>query len=382
VGAPKPNARPDAGPQAREASAGRLDFLDALRGVAVGLVLLQHVGELLFPAVHTFTRAGIQLGQLGVMVFFLCSGFIIPATLERRPDAGSRMALRSFWISRVFRLYPLFWASLVGAFALVVAGLHRPAKPLGAGDWLANATMLPMLVGSPRALDLYWTLTYEMVFYLAVSILFLLGWHRRNVELSLAGSAVCLAAALVAEPLWGRPAPLGFLCRATMFTGTVLYRWHAGVVRARTAGWCVAVGLASGTVLLVSVLGGNRGAEGPGLTAMLTAWFGAYAVFGAGLALRRRTFPGWLLRLGQISYSVYLVQALVLIAVPATPHPVLTGIVWVAASLVISEITHRFLEQPAIRLGRRCSARWAPGRSPAHPTPPAPAPVPVTSPAG
>ena len=80
---------------------GRLDFLDGLRGIAVALVLLQHIGELTVPAIERLTSSTVQLGQFGVMVFFLCSGFIIPASLERSHCASGRgAALRTFWISR------------------------------------------------------------------------------------------------------------------------------------------------------------------------------------------------------------------------------------------------------------------------------------------
>jgi len=96
-------------------------------------------------------------------------------------------------------------------------------------------------------------------------------------------------------------------------------------------------------------------AGGPGLLPMTTAWLGAYAVFCAGIALRHRTVPAWLRRLGTISYSVYLVQALVLIAVPALPSPLLTAVVWTTVVVGASELTYRFVEQPAVRLGRRLS---------------------------
>jgi peptidoglycan/LPS O-acetylase OafA/YrhL len=359
--------RPKA-PAAPATSAGRLDFLDALRGVAVGLVLVQHVGELLVPAIHSFTRTGVQLGQLGVMLFFLCSGFIIPATLERRPDAGRRGALTSFWISRAFRLFPLFWVSLATAAVLVAVGRNAPDRPLGVWDWLANATMLPALVGSPYAMSLYWTLTLEMVFYLSVSGLFLLGLHRRSVALSLTGSGVCLVAAGVAEPLFGRSAPLALFCLATMFTGTVVHRWYTGTVRLRTLIGCVAVGLASGVVLLSSAIPGTGEPTAGNFTAMLGAWVGAYALFGLGLLLRHRRVWRPLRRLGRISYSIYLMQALVLGTVPATPYPLVTALVWVGLVLCVSEATYRLVEQPAIRLGRRLSARLVrPGRGAATP---------------
>jgi peptidoglycan/LPS O-acetylase OafA/YrhL len=339
-----------------DAAPGRLDFLDGLRGVAVGLVLLQHIGELTVPAVRSLTSETVQLGQFGVMVFFLCSGFIIPATLERaRSRPGRAPALRDFWISRVFRLYPLYWLSLAGAGLLVAVGRYVPEHPLSPGDWLANAAMLQLPAGAPHALGLYWTLAFELIFYLAVSLLFVLGLHRRSVGLSLAASAACLGAAALVQPLLGRPAPLGLFCLATMFLGTVFHRWHTGDVRLPTLAACVAATLGSGITLLVSSRAGLP-ADGAAFLPMLTAWVGAYAVFCAGVALRRRRVPAWLRRLGTISYSVYLVQALVLIAVPAPASPVLAALLWAALVIGASELTYRFVEQPAIRLGRRVAA--------------------------
>jgi peptidoglycan/LPS O-acetylase OafA/YrhL len=296
------------------------------------------------------------------MVFFLCSGFIVPASLERGGPGASRAAtLACFWRSRVFRLYPLYWVSLAGAAILVVVGVHAPA-PMTGRDWLANLTMLQAFAGSPHALDLYWTLAFEMAFYLALSALFLLGRHRSSVTLSLAASAGCVVAALAAGPLLGRPAPLGLFCLATMFTGTVFFRWHAGTVALRTLVGCVVAALAAGTTML------GAAAQQPGgqdVLPMLTAWVGAYAIVGTAVALRSRRVPAWLRRLGTISYSVYLMQALVLLAVPATPFPVLTAVVWVAVIVAVSEGTYRLVEQPAVRLGRRLGA----GRPVAGPVP-------------
>jgi peptidoglycan/LPS O-acetylase OafA/YrhL len=335
------------------ARSGRLDFLDALRGIAVCLVLVQHIGELTFPAIARFSMQEVSLGQLGVMVFFLCSGFIIPASLERGAATGSWAALAAFWRSRVFRLYPLYWVSLAAAAILVFAGLHSPASPLTPGDWLANASMFQVLVGSPHALGLYWTLAFEMFFYLALSGLFLLGWHRHSAALSLAASAGCVVAAVTAAPLLGRAAPLGLFCLAAMFTGTVFARWHAGTVRLRTLVLCVGTALAAGTVLAT--------AAAPAVLPMLSSWFAAYAIFCTAVALRGRSVPAWLRRLGTISYSVYLMQALVLLAVPAMPHPVLSAAVWVAVTVAVSELTYRYVERPAVRLGRNLDLRRGPG---------------------
>ena len=77
---------------ARHSFQARLDFLDGLRGIAALAVFLAHALDLIWPAYHSFAESRFQLGNWGVVVFFLCSGFIIPVSLERQ---GS---LRRFWI--------------------------------------------------------------------------------------------------------------------------------------------------------------------------------------------------------------------------------------------------------------------------------------------
>jgi peptidoglycan/LPS O-acetylase OafA/YrhL len=341
----------------------------------VGLVLVQHIGERAFPAVASLSSSTVQLGQLGVMVFFLCSGFIIPASLERtRREPGRRAAVRAFWIARVCRLYPLYWVSLGGAALLVALGRYVPEQPLSSGDWLANAAMLQLPAGAPHALGLYWTLVLEMVFYVAVSVLFVAGLHRRSVALSLLASAGCGAAAL-SGPLLGRPAPLALFCLATMFLGTVAHRWHAGEVGLPSLLRCTGAALTAGTALLVSDAV-SAAATGTALLPMLTAWLGAYAVFFAGLALRHRPVPAWLRRLGTISYSVYLVQALVLVVVPELPSPLLAAALWTGLVVGVSEVSYRVVEQPAQRLGRRLTDGPRPARTQPTPLHPARAALP------
>jgi peptidoglycan/LPS O-acetylase OafA/YrhL len=354
----------------------RLGFLDALRGIAVGLVLVQHVGEQLVPAVRELSTSAVQLGQMGVIVFFLCSGFIVPASLERGDPAASRGArVRSFWRGRFFRLYPMYWLSLAGALLLDVLGRYSPPPGVDGPAWAVNAGMVQGLVGVPDAVSVYWSLAFELIFYLAVSLLFLAGLHRRSVLLALGASACCLLAAL-AGPVLGHPAPLGVFCVATMFTGTVAHRWHGGEVRLRTLAGCLAAALAAGTALLSGTLLGH---DDPALLGtrsfapMLGAWIGAYAVFCAGLALRHRRTPRWLVRLGAVSYAVYLLHPLVLAAVPPVGGAVGTAVVWIGLTVVLSEACHRLVERPAIRLGRRLARRSPAGSAPLVPV----APVPV-----
>nr|BFE86337.1 hypothetical protein GCM10020093_089380 [Planobispora longispora] len=128
------------------------------------MVLVSHTLPWFAPAL---SPSWIGLGVCGVLIFFLVSGYIIPASLERRG------CVRSFWIGRLFRLYPLYLLAIVVALAMA------PIVPVNRGaDPIAHITMLMTTVGSARIVDPMWTLSYEMIFYLLVTALFVTGAHR------------------------------------------------------------------------------------------------------------------------------------------------------------------------------------------------------------
>jgi peptidoglycan/LPS O-acetylase OafA/YrhL len=154
----------------------RLAWLDALRGFAALCVVFDHGSTLLLLPVRSFLYQWLNLGQYGVFVFFLVSGYIVPASLERK---GS---VRGFWISRAFRLYPMFLLVLVlsavahatGHGTVANAGTHPVAAVLG---WLF---MMQNLAAGLNVPVVTWTLSYEMVFYLLLAGLFSWGVHRRS----------------------------------------------------------------------------------------------------------------------------------------------------------------------------------------------------------
>src|SRR5205823_501053 len=112
----------------------RYAFIDTIRGLAASLVLVQHAlyqGGLLgarpggaFPG---FIPNWLELGETGVVAFFLVSGFVIPLSLEKTCDVGL------FWIHRVLRIYPLYM-SVYFITILVFQG----GSNLSAGGWFFN----------------------------------------------------------------------------------------------------------------------------------------------------------------------------------------------------------------------------------------------------
>jgi len=365
-------APPAARATRREAS--RLAWLDALRGFAALCVVFDHGTGLVLRPVHAYLYHWLNFGQYGVFVFFMVSGYIIPASLERK---GS---IRGFWVSRAFRLYPLYLLALVAAvvgyelgYGTIYGGEHHPLATVA--SWLL---MIPNLLSGPNVPNVTWTLSYEMVFYLLLAALFSVRVHRHSGGYAITCAAVVLVlggilpmAALdnghglltarnvdiavdalviagIGASVWGgarggaqRLLPVGgawlaaltglllisvnqndypdpwsgYAILAFMFTGTMIYRAEQGQVsRSRTAMIAVAV-------LALIIAGGLwHGAQNPSLGTDSTTWrwqwctsvAGAMATFGIGLALRRRRVPRALAWLGMISYSVYLLHPLVL----------------------------------------------------------------------
>ncbi|GIE74799.1 hypothetical protein Aph02nite_07490 [Actinoplanes philippinensis] len=362
-------------------------WLDGLRAVAVLLVVYAHLTRFVFTDLRAVTGEWLHAGPAGVMLFFLVSGYIIPASLERHGD------LRAFWRSRVRRLFPLYLAAIA-----VLAVAHPPADPLATA--VGHATMLPFLAGVPLITAVFWTLSFEMAFYLLVTTLFTVRATRSilpPVVLALAGAATTplvplrfgevpvVTAAVLALGLAGAvsgrrwaevagglllgglalalllfnmdPAHAhdGLLIVAVMFTGTVIHRADHG----RTSWW------RAGAV--ITVVAGS----------LLFAWIGELATlhaltpryiarsvitllvfggsFAAGMLLRHRHTPAWLARIGVISYSVYLVHyALIELGRPLlsadVPDPVIAA-GYLAAVFGISWLTHRYIEVPGQRLG-------------------------------
>jgi len=143
---------------------------------------------------------------------------------------------------------------------------------------------------------------------------------------------------------------------ATMFMGFLYYRRLQGKVTA--ALFTTIVLAAIGVLCLITYfnLYGNDKPEAMGTLSFLpvtTAIAGAYLLFSLSFALRRIQYPAFLLKLGVISYSLYLVQATVFSLIPAFRQPWLTVIVWLGAIILVSFLTYRLVEKPFMSIGKK-----------------------------
>jgi peptidoglycan/LPS O-acetylase OafA/YrhL len=174
--------------------------MDGLRFGAAAAVVIYHFtatstatrywggtpGAELFPALNEVSR----YGWLAVELFFVISGFVILMTAQGR-------SLAHFTGSRVGRLFPAYWATIV-----ITALLHAfwaDGRQPTFGEALANLTMVHELFGLQSSQVVFWTLLAELKFYLLVGVLLAFGPVTRDRVVALS----------VVWPL------AGFLARAT-----------------------------------------------------------------------------------------------------------------------------------------------------------------------
>ena len=142
---------------------GYIPSLDALRGIAVIVVMLSHfLGKIWYFSL---------LGSFGVTLFFVLSGFLITRILLKirekysksgRIIHGMAAAIKSFYIRRTLRIFPLYYLVLFLAFFFNVdsARAYSPYYLFYASNFL-----YPTITGYD-SLSHFWTLAVEEQFYL------------------------------------------------------------------------------------------------------------------------------------------------------------------------------------------------------------------------
>jgi len=330
----------------------RLAFLDSLRLLAAGLVFAQHLFEKRDGLFKTWLIP-LAPGVMGVAIFFFISGYVIPMA------ARSGFNVRDFMVRRVFRIFPVYIATLLLMAAAGASGFLpnfafiAEASPI---VWLANLSLVSDYIGIKTFLGVSWTLAIELVWYVAFAAsIRLFGSKAADrldlfVPLSLLALTILSLAIQVRIPL-GRPtmiyaAVIGFQC----------FRFHAGEIDGRQLARSIAtfsvVALAAMMVAFGVFAHPNLTvwqAVGPWIVA--TACFLLFALWSP-LRDARGFNHGIIPALGAMSYSIYLLHPIATATAKtylATAAQVPAAI---ALTLVVSWIGFRYVERPFMRLGR------------------------------
>ena len=341
--------------------------MDGLRGIAAFLVVLFHLRiavnetaeEWLWPIVDKL----LSYGYLGVDVFFVISGFVISYSV-RNADHTPAYLLR-FGIRRSIRLDPPYWLTIVLELILIKLGLiifsDLDTPFPSTAKILAHFVYMQNLLGFGNINDVFWTLCYEIQFYIIfvgafvvtkLTRVWLGDWQARYFVFSV-GTVAFLWSWLIFFGPAENPIHGLFIDRWYQFFIGVL-AMQSCHQRSIKPGFL----LASVMMLAGSLLYPENGIHN-GITALAAAWVLV-------LSAQREKMSKWLAGstiqfMGRISYSLYLIHPVVgwrfvkvvreLFGADFSPIQawlVLAG--GVGASVASAWLMYRFIELPSLQV--------------------------------
>ncbi|WP_332874981.1 acyltransferase family protein [Streptomyces geranii] len=285
-------------------------------------------------------------GWIGVEIFFVVSGFVICMSCWGRTP-------RQFFTSRVIRLYPAYWFSIIFTTAVVVA-LPGVWERKQGREILLNFTMLQGGSGVSNVDLVYWTLWSELRFYLLFMAVVVTGLTYRKVVVfcCLWGAAAMIAPAAGFHVLTLIVNPEG----AWYFiAGLALYLMH------RFGQDLLLWGIVAMAWLMGQLELGHR----IDTVEKVSSWRGSVLIFTVFLLVMVAIALGytdrirwkWLVTAGALTYPFYLMHYLVgttiINRLRDTMDARLLVVSVIAGFLVLSWLVHKFVEAPLARLMKR-----------------------------
>jgi peptidoglycan/LPS O-acetylase OafA/YrhL len=343
-------------------SSARNPGIDLLRGLAILLVILNHIG--LRIRLMKGVLAGFLPGQLltdltfngseAVFIFFVISGFLIATNSVQRWGSLGAMDARAFYVRRAARIVPCLVALV--AILSVLHLLHVPDYVIG-----GKQQSLPKAISSafglylnwfeghtgylPASWDVLWSLSIEEVFYLGFPVVCLLlrkDWLLAPLAAALAVTQP-IALAHISNPIWREKAYLPGMAGIAAGVSTAIIAAHFTPARR----WPRIALQAFGACGVFAVLGFEDN-----LAHWIHYWVILLLTISAaclvlGFHLQARAVAGWQLKgtgwlqsFGRLSYEIYLTHMFVVLTVVRIfrlSHATMWwGFVWYVPALAIA----------------------------------------------
>lgn len=363
--------------------------LDVVRFLAFVLVFFRHFLPCSFDPATTshlhglarFENTTVLACGYGVDLFFTLSAYLICELLLRERDAADSVSVKKFYIRRILRIWPLYFASLAVAFVFALKLADRATvdwvewSAFLLGNWFVVFHGIP---GTPFAP--LWSISVEEQFYLFVPwaikylsrrilvrlacllliianlCLLLIGlairynsfvqfqfsiWYNSFVQFQFFATGILLSVMLRGRlpriALWKRLA-LAAACAFCFYFSSSLALTPRQVGNANPESWSLIVGF--------------------GLTAL-----GCCLLLLAFMGMDAQLLPRWATYLGRISYGLYVFHVFVIFVVNAYFSKVtsisgaanyfLRGSVAFGFTVLIASVSYRYFEAPFLRLKKR-----------------------------
>jgi peptidoglycan/LPS O-acetylase OafA/YrhL len=357
-------------PEFASKQAVRIRGFDGLRAIAFLLVFASH---------KIYFAHADSIGDIGVWLFFVLSGFLITRTLARsRLDiehglAGVSERLGSFYLRRTARIFPPYYSLL---FFLLAASFFVPINYFGTSEKIAYFLYGTNILVAARThwigdFGHFWSLAVEEQFYLAFAPLVLWLPRRHTMSICMTMMLTGVATKIALEIV--RASALSIDVNSLINFALIGFGGVVGLSASRPAPKWLTGGVAQGGTLLFYVALPAAFGTWPHLWPMLGKLDAILA--GALLFQIFQSQQSWfvtileavpLRNLGRISYGAYLVHPLLHfrvieslarnVNIGSTPRSVQL-LVELAASLIIAGLSWHYVEKPIIAWAARVTSR-------------------------
>lgn len=301
--------------------------IQALRGVAAWLVVMHHsIGTAVTHGFGLPFLTGMEIGNIGVDIFFVISGVIMELTSTGQVPA---LSPGQFLWRRAVRILPLYWFLTLLAFGLMLVVGSELHLRLGVVDFVMSMLLLPSQADSGKAvyvIPMAWSLSYEVYFYALFAVLLNVRARTRHLALAVLFT-VSTVIGLVSPPE---------SAISKILVHSMLFEFLAGcwIAHAWRRGHRLGTGAALSLVVLAIAAMWIWRYVTPSNDLRVVYWGGPAMALVAACVLIERPLP-WggtavLARLGDVSYSLYLSHFFVLALYVRLYH-------WVAARLSVPD---------------------------------------------
>ena len=363
---------------------GELANLDYLRSVAVGLVFIGHL-----LATMKLRVTG-DLGHFGVLLFFVHTALVLMMSMERLGLSG-RNLYAAFFIRRIFRIYPLSILSVLVVVSLRIPSTawsgYQSAAWVGWPTFLSNIFLIQNLTQSNSVNSVLWSLPFEIQMYALLPLLF--AWALRFPSLRAMYAIWLVGVAIAASEYIARSGS----CDADFLLTRYFPCFLAGVVASRLMQIQTPRFSGSAWVLfLIALVVFYRLADavrvyGPGVLGALhgvvrndhRVWWPAYldlvrdwllcAAVGLAIPLFLEVRSRWLKSISKLvarySYGIYVSHVPILWFCFIRVHvgsAVVSALLAILLTAAIAVLVYHWIEDPAIRVGKRLATRVVQGR--------------------
>lgn len=338
--------------------------LDGFRAICITAVVWHHSQ----PFVHQVALG--RRGFLGVDAFFVLSGFLIVTLLLRERDRTGGISIKQFWARRSLRIFPLYYAIVLGLLALHFVRPGDATQEVGElWPWLVTYTA--NWVPRESLLAVTWSLCAEEQFYaiwplierfaarfVGLALVVTIGL---NVAMGLGAFDAFFGARADLEMVNATFAPILFgVVLAHLLHRPKSYAWLARALGGRAT---PAVLFALTLVLVALPISLDHGLR-IAVQLVMAAWLGSMLVR-PDHVMARFFDHRLVVRMGVVSYGMYLLHMFVDHGARKLTDPLgdpmgLRFVIVLLGTWFVAELSHRYFESRFLALKSRFSWRHEP----------------------